>query len=221
MNYKPLLPAILFLSCTYVGQSQVIKPPLSKDRFITVNRELSITEMNGKTVIQLDARPGDGVAWIKSSFFNRGVIELDIKGKNLPQQSFVGFAFHRQNDSTYDVVYFRPFNFQSKDSLSKKHAVQYVFLPKNDWSFLRSRFPGRYENSLSELVDPDNWFHVKLVVEDQIKVYVNNSAIPSLVIQPLNDFSSGNIGFWVGNNSDGAFANLSVILRPSTSPPEK
>ncbi len=57
--------------------------------------------------------PDAGIAWINDIRFSDGIIEFDVKGKNVLQQSFVGFAFHGSNDSTYDAVYFRPFNFKS------------------------------------------------------------------------------------------------------------
>jgi hypothetical protein len=169
----------------------------------------------GKTVVHLDARPEDGVAWIKNSSFTKGVVEFDVKGKDVMQQSFVGFAFHGINDSTFDAIYFRPFNFQSGDTLRKKHCVQYISLPKYDWSLLRETHPGVYENSLTKNILPENWFHVKIIIKkENISVFVNEDMQPSLVVKPISAIMKGEIGFWTGNNSDGDFSNLTITLIP-------
>jgi len=108
-------------------------------------------------------------------------------------------------------VYFRPFNFQSPDTARKAHSVQYVSLPQFDLPVLQQDHPGKYEHALLNPVDAEGWFHAKIVIEnDNIIVYVNKDAKPSLVVKPLSDRTNGKIGFWVGNNSDGDFANLTI-----------
>lgn len=67
-------------------------------------------------------------------------------------------AFHGVNDTAYESVYFRPFNFQVEDTVRKKHAVQYISLPKFDWEYLRETYPDKYEHSLLKVVDPPNGF---------------------------------------------------------------
>ncbi len=127
------------------------------------------------------------------------------------QQSFVGIAFHGTNDSTFDAVYFRPFNFLSNDTIRKRHSVQYISLPKYDWSLLRQQYPGKYENALIKTVEPEEWFHAKIIVSNErIEVFVNNDDKPSLTVKPISNHTTGNIGFWVGNNSDGEFSNLII-----------
>jgi hypothetical protein len=200
-----------FLISNCFCQDQVFKPDLSKqENFTTTNRQITLGNSNGEPSVHLDERPGDGVTWINGPSFGQGIIEFDVKGRNVMQQSFVGIAFHKQNDSSYDVVYFRPFNFQSSDSLRKKHCVQYVSLPQFDWFVLRDKFPGKYENSLKTTKDPDGWFHVKVVVAKKISVYLDQDNEPSLVVTPLNRYSTGALGFWVGNGSNGDFANLTI-----------
>ena len=135
-----------------VAQKQTIKPDLSgSNHFQLVNREVTVSANNPeKVVVHLNGKPGDGVAWVKNMTFTKGVIEFDVKGKNILQQSFVGIAFHGLNDTTFDAVYFRPFNFQSPDTTRKNHSVQYISLPQYDWSVLREKFPGKYENKLAK-----------------------------------------------------------------------
>jgi hypothetical protein len=105
-----------FASCfqlNVIAQSHAIQTDLSKSSYFQViNRNISILNEQSKVVVHLDAREGAGVAWLNNTTFDKGVIEFDEKGKNVVQQSFIGIAFHGLNDSTYDCIYFRPFNFQ-------------------------------------------------------------------------------------------------------------
>src|SRR5689334_17709650 len=111
---------------------------LVKNRKISVfNRTVSPSnDPQNKNGIHLDEKEGNGVAWLNGISFSNGTIEFDAKGRNVMQQSFLGFAFHGSNDSTMDVVYFRPFNFQSNDPERKNHSAQYISLPVYDWQKL-------------------------------------------------------------------------------------
>jgi len=207
-----IVACITLLSMDCVAQQQTLKPDLSKTtNFSVINRQITVLNEQGKNAVHLDAKPGDGVAWINNITFEKGIIEFDAKGKNVMQQSFIGIAFHGLNDTSFDAVYFRPFNFQSSDAARKSHSVQYVSLPRFDWSVLREKYPGKYENSLTDNISADSWFHAKIIIDtDKIEVFVNNNPQPSLSVKPLNNYTTGKIGFWVGNNSDGDFANLEI-----------
>ena len=176
--------------------------------YITVNRALN---QDGVGVIHLDARPGDGIAWLRGREFSEGKIEVDVKGKDLLQQSFVGIAFHGLNDTTFEVIYFRPFNFRASDAVRKAHAVQYVALPSYDWSRLRTEHPGIYEQPVDPAPEPNEWFHAKIVVtKDKISVFVNGNERYSLEVSPLVHSAGKQIGYWVGNGSDGNWKNLRI-----------
>lgn len=160
------------------------------------------------SVIHLNKADGPGVAWISNQEFSNGTIEFDVKGKNVLQQSFVGLAFHGQNDSTYDAVYFRPFNFQVPEPVRRAHSVQYISLPKYDWFTLRDQYPGKYENEVDTATDPDKWFHVKLVIEfPEITAYVNGKKC--LSVTQISTLKTGMVGYWVGNGSSGEWKNIS------------
>ena len=110
-----------------------------------------------------------------------------------------------------DVIYFRPFNFHVDDSVRTSRVVQYVSLPEYPWELLRDKFNGVYEKPLSSSPDGIAWFHVRIVIKSPlVTVYVNGSKKPSLAVEKLNKRASGKIGLWVGNNSDGDFANLQI-----------
>ena len=159
--------------------------------------------------VMLNAQQGDGLAIYQDLEFENGTIEIDVKGKDVLQQSFVGVAFHIQNDSTYNAVYFRPFNFKKPERAS--HSVQYICHPKFTWQKLRSEFPQQFEKTVTPVPNPDEFFHARIEVKwPTVKVFVENADNPSLEVKMLSTFKKGKIGLWVGNGSDGSFKNLIV-----------
>ena len=211
---KLIIPLMAFLwSLTVFGQK--VEVDLSKlaieKNLKVVNREASIVNgSSGKSYIHLNEKPGAGIAWLEGVKFTDGTIEFDVKGRNMLQKSFVGIAFHGSNDSTYDAVYFRPFNFKSAEQERKNHSVQYISLPKYDWPKLRSEFPNKYEQPLNPAPEPEEWIHCRLVIKNQeVRVFVNKNAEPSLVVNQLSEQKGNKIGFWVGHESDGDFAKFS------------
>jgi hypothetical protein len=210
------LALILLAGCAYAQQRKVsydLQRLLSENQLTVVNREVSPLVLQQKNGIKLSAKPDDGVAWLNGVEFSNGIIELDIRGKDVLQQSFLGVAFHGADAHTFDVIYFRPFNFRAADSVRKIHAVQYESTPLYPWNVLRDKYNGQYEKSINPPPDPNEWFHVKIVVNyPGISVFVNGHNQPSLSVKKLNERKTGKLGLWVGNNSDGAFANLKVTF---------
>ena len=175
------------------------------------NRKVITFSEKDKKGIRFTRNVNDGFAWLKGITFSNGTIDLDMRGKDEFQRSFVGVAFHGVDDSTFDAVYFRPFNFQTNDPIRKIHAVQYVAEPEYPWEFLRDKFNGQCEKAVTPVPKGNEWFHVKIIVKyPQIMVYVNASPEACLTVEKLNKRTSGKIGIWVGNNSDGDFANLQI-----------
>ena len=119
------------------------------------NRQLTSFAEGDRKALRFDERPGDGVAWWPDKEFADGTIEFEVRGKDMFQKSFVGVAFHGVDETTYDVVYFRPFNFQASELARRNHAVQYVSLPNYDWQKLRGEYPGKYENAVQPAPIPD------------------------------------------------------------------
>jgi hypothetical protein len=175
------------------------------------NRSVAVFEENGKKAIRFDSRPLDGAAWLEDFEFGEGIIEFDVRGKDVLQRSFVGLAFHGVDERNFDAVYFRPFNFKNQDAARRIRAVQYESLPGNDWKKLRESFPGKYEKAVSPVPDPNGWFHVRVVVEfPKVRVFVNDAKEPSLEVEQLSTRKKRWVGFYVGDNSDGDFANLQI-----------
>lgn len=196
--------------------AQVNTPELSKindsKTWEIFNRAIEIITLSDQTSVSLDARQGDGLSVFQDLEFENGTIEFDIKGKDILQQSFVGVAFHIQNDSTFNAVYFRPFNFKKPERTS--HSVQYISHPKFTWQKLRTDFPAQFEKTVTPVPNPDDFFHAKVVVKwPTVKVFVENSDVHSLEVKILSAFKKGKVGFWVGNGSDGSFKNLVVTKK--------
>jgi hypothetical protein len=201
-----LIQFVLVLSAS--SQQKNLVPDLSTvsdtTKWLLVNRK-----MNFGDDVSFNRKPGDGLLILKDFSFRNGKIELDIRGKDEQGISFVGFAFHGLNDSTYDAVYFRPFNFKNPERNS--HSVQYISHPENTWFKLREKHPGIYENTVLPVPEPNEWFHATIVIEyPNVNVFVNNSDKSTLSISQLSERKEGWLGFWVGNNSEGWFKNLKI-----------
>ena len=192
------------------GQQQAIEPEGLK----VFNRSVSSLSDGARKGVRLSEHAGDGVAYVQGVEFTNGTIELDVRGKDVPQQSFVGVAFHGVDGTTYDAIYFRPFNFRAEDPARRGHAVQYIAQPIYPWQKLRAEQPGKYERAIDPVPDPNAWFHVRVVVTSpKVSVFVDDAKEPSLVVDQLSNRKKGLVGLWVGNNSGGDFANLKIVPR--------
>ena len=60
--------------------------------------------------------------------------------------------------------------------------------------------------------DPNAWFHARVeIASPKVSVFVGDAAQPCLVVEQLSDRKKGLVGLWVGNNSGGDFANLTIV----------
>jgi len=174
-----------------------------------VNRE--VTRLQDRNGVRLSPRSGNGVAWVEGTEFHSGTIEVDIRGRQSLQQNYVGIAFHRKNDTTYEAVYLRPFNFRAADVLHRQHAVQYISLPKFDFQDLRDTFPEEFENPVDASIDPTGWVRLRVVVRSsKVQIYVGPANEVTLDVRKLTQLDGGQVGLWVGNVSGGDFANLVI-----------
>jgi hypothetical protein len=198
------------------GQAKTITPDLgvlADGRGLKLfNRGASRLVDGARKGVRLNEAPGEGVAFLPGSEFASGTIELDVRGKDVAQRSFVGVSFHGVDAAAYDAIYFRPFNFRAADPVSRSHAIQYHSLPVYTWEKLRADQPGKYERAVNPVPDPNAWFHARIVVANQsVSVFVADAKDPCLMVKLLNDRKTGLVGLWVGNNSGGDFANLAIV----------
>jgi hypothetical protein len=198
--------------------AQTPAPPTTRQ--IDLGAELAAKRLRGvgRTATALPDRPGGiavsaaegpGLVWIEGSNFGLGTIEIDVRGKDVLNGSYLGVAFYRSDDNTYEDVYVRPFNFRATDPMRHQHAVQYESMPRYPWMALRQQFPEEFENPVDASVDPNTWNAVRLVVgRDRVRAFVGGASAPALDVRRLSPINQGNVGLWVGNISGGEFANL-------------
>jgi hypothetical protein len=177
-----------------------------------VNREMERIDEAGNRFIRLSEKENEGLVWLPIADFKNGVIEIEMRGKDVFQRSFIGIAFHALNDSTYDAVYCRPFNFFAKDSVRKIHAIQYISHPVFTWRKLREERNGVFEKEIIAPPNPSAWFTLKLVVNNKsIQAFINQSKNPSLVVEKISSTTSGRVGIFVGDGSGGDFKSVKVL----------
>ena len=187
------------------------------------NRMAQVVREGEREIVQFDARPQHGFAWWHDVAVDTGTIDFQVRGRNEPQRSFLGIAFHGAGGDvepddlscgdglSYEAVYFRPFNFPAEDPERRSHMVQYVFPSEQHWRPLREERTGQFEASVTPIPDPDDWFSARVVVsESTVSVYVNACDTPSLVAPRLCARRDGWVGFFVGIGSDGAFTGLTL-----------
>jgi len=137
---KLLFFGVLILTTGYASVSYAQKIDLAK----LYNSGQLITYPANHVAILKESDNGlsqNRIVWLKGFSFSTGIVEVDLRGKNVFQQSFLGIAFHGVDTTAYDAIYFRPFNFQSPDTLRKKHTVQYISQPDYPWEKLRAEYP--------------------------------------------------------------------------------
>jgi hypothetical protein len=150
------------------------------------------------------------IVWLKDVSFKEGKIDIDLRGKDVFLQSFLGIAFHSTDNNHYEVVYFRPFNFRHADTSRRRWSVQYMVAPDFFYDKLRKDYPLVYENSVTPVPKADEWFHATIVINnDSITVFVNHSTTPSLKVKKLNNVYDGKIGLW-DDQLSGDFSDLTI-----------
>lgn len=219
-NLPALIPLLAFLAaapgCT-LQQGTVTDLTRIADgkTWKTAHATTQVLTVDGKQAVRLQAQ-GDsasGIAGLSVAGgveFTTGVIEVDLKGKNIRQQSFLGVAFNVAGERTFEAVYFRPFNFNAAEPF-RQRAVQYIAWPEYTWEKLRKAHPGQFEQPVNPVPDPNAWFHARVeVAEEQVRVFVDAAQTPSLVVKRL---AKGNIKRPVGlfvDVAEGLYANLEI-----------
>jgi hypothetical protein len=182
---------------------------LAAGRLRSVNRQ--VMPLTGGA-LRVTAAPGVGLIWIDSTDFGNGVLEADVCGRDVYSESFVGLAFHRRSDDTYEAVYLRPFNFRTSSPDRRQHAVQYVAMPDHDYARLRTASPGEFEKPVDPSVVPAGWNRLRLVVGNgRVQAFVGGAATAALDVRELHSDIRGLVGLYVDNGSDGVFANVRIV----------
>ena len=168
--------ALIFLSFSVFSQTSSLidlHAAVKTGKIQVVNRELTLITEKSYSGISLSKDFGEGVAWLKDIEFSNGVLEFDVRGEDLKQHSFVGIAFHGKDDSTFDAIYLRPFQFKAKDEILRNRSIQYISLPHFTWQVLRELSPGKYEHSIDPAPEPNSWVKVRVIISNSlISVYI-------------------------------------------------
>lgn len=182
-------------------------------RLTIQNRKLVAIDSLSRKYVRVSENGKEGIIWLPIHDFKKGVVKIEMRGKDVLQKSFIGVVFHGQDDITYDAVYCRPFNFLAKDSVRRIHAIQYISHPTYTWKKLREERNGAFEKEIKNPPNPNGWFTMTLVVENKvIKAYINDSEVPSLEVEKLTNIKSGKLGIFVGDGSGGDFENILIKM---------
>jgi hypothetical protein len=183
-----------------------------KGQLTVVGRKAEAVKERGQRYLKLADAASEGLVWLPVNNFSQGILELRLRGKDVLQKSFVGIAFHAVNDSTYDAVYCRPFNFLAQDSVRRIHAIQYVSRPVHTWKKLREQRNAEFEKAISNPPDPNGWFTLTLrITDNKVEAYIDDTATPALVVYKLNDRVKGKLGIFMGDGSGGDFTSFRIV----------
>jgi hypothetical protein len=174
---------LIVLPNIFFGQKVIaidLAEEYKKGTLTTVHRSVTAVNQDSSVFIKVSEKKEEGIVWLPLMKLKNGTIEIEMRGKDVLQQSFIGVVFHGLNNSTYDAVYCRPFNFLAKDSFRRVHAIQYISHPVFTWKKLREEQNAVFEKEIINPPDPKGWFTMKLVIEDAaVKAYINKSKLPS------------------------------------------
>ena len=76
--------------------------------------------------VRLSEAPGEGIEFLPGVELANGTIEIDVRGKDVAQQSFVGVAFHGGDAAAHDAVYFGPFNFKAPLAATRSNIIRFL-----------------------------------------------------------------------------------------------
>lgn len=218
---KNLVIVIAFVLCCTDGSAQAVN--LSKDNLQASMSTFEILKAEGTTMVRVvmdsSVKLADEpvFAKIRNVQFKDGTIELRVKSKFLPDapsfaRGFIGVAFRINADnSQFESIYIRPDNGRNEDQVRRNHSVQYFAFPDFKFDRMRKEFPEKYEAYAD--MGMNEWIKLKIVVKgQQARLYVNGSQQPTLIVNDLKNGpdSSGAIGLWVGQGTEGYFADLKI-----------
>ncbi|MEO8520829.1 MAG: hypothetical protein ABI603_05660 [Acidobacteriota bacterium] len=186
---------------------------LAAGRIRAVNRQ--VTASDGGAAVRVTAAAGNGLIWLEGTDFAEGIIEADVCGRNVDSESFLGIAFRGRDDKTFEAAYLRPFNFRASDAARRGHAVQYIAEPDHDFSLLRQKYPEEFEHAVDPSIVPTAWIRLRVVAhERRVQVFAGQGDTPALDVRSLPAPARGRVGLFVGNGSDGVFANVGIVQGP-------
>ena len=114
-------------------------------------------------------------------------------------------------DSQFECIYIRPTNGRADDQVRRNHSIQYFSFPDYKFDRLRKESPEKYESYAD--MGLNEWIKLKIEVKGkQAKLFINDNKQPSLIVNDLKhgDNSSGAVGLYVDNGTEGFFTDLKI-----------
>jgi hypothetical protein len=210
---------ILLLGCTTLIAQSV---KWDQKTLEPVGVLMSIEKLDGKSVVKVSKDPSSQTAnapayvRIKGVDFKNGTVEVKLlsrlsKNAGEGARGFIGVAFRIAEDNKkFECIYIRPTNGRAEDQVRRNHSVQYTSYPDFPFDRLRKEAPEKYESYAD--MGLNEWITLRIEVNgQQAKLYVNDSKQPVLLVNDLKlGESSGGIGLFVDNGTEGFFADLKV-----------
>lgn len=159
------------------------------------------------------------MAWLPMDFRN-GTIDVDVASELAPDapsyaRGFVGITFRIDDSPRFEGIYLRPTNSVAEEQIFRNHSVQYFSYPDYPWYRLRKEAPEKYESYTD--IAPGRWIHMKIAVAgNSAKLYLDNKALPALVVNDLKLGADqrGGVGVWIETGTIAHFRDLRVTQAP-------
>jgi len=194
-----LLGASLLLLCTQAESAQTTIP-LTPERWIATD-SLRFTTYLGRPSLYINR----GVALATGVEFRDGTLEYDMatpRGGN-----FMGAVFHATSAENSEVVFFRPGQSGTMESVQYAPALNGVAAA---WQI----YHGDDANAAVALAF-DAWLHVRIDVAGvTARLYLDNDTTAVLTVPRLAGVSGSSVGVWTGFYGRGAyFSNIRFTPR--------
>jgi hypothetical protein len=198
-----LLGASLLLLCTQ-AESARTTIPLTPERW-TATDSLRFTTYLGRPSLYINR----GVALATGVEFRDGTLEYDMatpRGGN-----FMGAVFHATSAENSEVVFFRPGQSGTMESVQYAPALNGVAAA---WQV----YHGDDANAAFALAF-DTWLHVRIDVAGvTARLYLDNDTTPVLTVPRLAGVGGSSVGVWTGFFGRGAyFSNIRFTPRAPVS----
>jgi len=213
-----LIVFILIRSFNVYSQEIKIDPGSFESSLVSVSIQKVMDKMAMQVIKDPSVNDADEptFARIKGINFSNGTIEVTVLSrllKNAPASArgFIGIAFRiNSTNSQFECMYIRPTNGRADDQVRRNHSIQYFSFPDYKFDRLRKESPEKYESYAD--MGLNEWIKLKIEVKGkQAKLFVNESKQPSLIVNDLKlGDSSGAIGLYVDNGTEGYFTDLRI-----------
>jgi Tol biopolymer transport system component len=180
--------------------------PLTPDRW-TATDSLRFGDYQGRPSLYINR----GVALANGVELRDGILEYDMVVPRVG--NFMGAVFHATSPENSEVVFFRPGQSGTLESVQYAPALNGVAAA---WQI----YHGEDANAAVDLAF-DRWLHVRLDISSvSAALYLNDDTAPALVVPRLAGVGGSRVGVWTGFFGRGAyFSNIRYTARPAAPTP--